>query len=164
MKTGRSRKGMTLVELLIVMIIIGILASMLMLTCIQSTARAHATRIVSDLESLREECIIHYSHTESWPDCFSDISKEVQSGFTPEKLNEKGFSVFNSGDLGCVMFNIAKTTPRVRSSMGRISQESGLYFIATSPDLESRKDLSLYDGSSATGFIVKLFRCSNTLD
>lgn len=164
MKRGSKKQGMTLVELLIVMIIIGILASMLILTCIESTPRAHATRIVSDLESLREGCIIHYSHTETWPDSFSDISNNVQSGLTPDALNSKGFSVFNSGDFGCVMFDIAKTSSRVRSSMGRLSNESGLFFTPSSSDLDSRDDISLYDGSSETGFIVKLFRCSNHAD
>ena len=53
MKRKKSRKGFTLIELLIVMTVIGILSGSLLLTMGSSTDKAEATRIVTDLNSLR---------------------------------------------------------------------------------------------------------------
>ncbi|MEG1602950.1 MAG: prepilin-type N-terminal cleavage/methylation domain-containing protein, partial [Cloacibacillus sp.] len=56
---GAGRKGFTLVELLIVIIIIGILAGMMMLATAGVIAKAEATRIVSNLRTLKSAAIMY---------------------------------------------------------------------------------------------------------
>jgi general secretion pathway protein G len=58
-RTGR--KGFTLVELLIVIIIIGILAGAMMMLLGSSSDRADATKIISDLRSLKSASLQFYA-------------------------------------------------------------------------------------------------------
>ena len=49
----RTRKGFTLVELLIVVAIVGVLATMMSLTASEQTPKAKAAKIVADFRTLR---------------------------------------------------------------------------------------------------------------
>lgn len=65
---GAGRKGFTLVELLIAIIIIGILAGMMMLATTDVIAKAEATRIVSNLRTLKSAVILYQSENGKLPD------------------------------------------------------------------------------------------------
>lgn len=65
---GAGRKGFTLVELLIVIIIIGILAGMMMLATTDVIAKAEATRIVSNLRTLKSAVILYQSENGKLPE------------------------------------------------------------------------------------------------
>ena len=67
---GRSR-GFTLVEMLIVIIIIGILAGMMMLSTGAATDKAEATRIVSDMRSMKTACVMYYADSGEWPEAIN---------------------------------------------------------------------------------------------
>lgn len=64
-KVMKKRAGFTLVELLIVIIIIGILAGAMLLVAGSGTDKAEATKIVSNLRSLKAAALMYYADNPS---------------------------------------------------------------------------------------------------
>lgn len=56
----RTKRGFTLVELLIVIVVIGILSAMMMLSSTEAVASAKAAKIVNDLQTLRRAALAWY--------------------------------------------------------------------------------------------------------
>lgn len=80
MKTERKRRsagGFTLVELLIVIIIIGILAGALLLITGAGSDKAEATRIVSDLRSLKSAAMMYHADN---PDATAPLITSLTPG------------------------------------------------------------------------------------
>ena len=55
------RKGFTLVELLIVIVVIGILSAMMMLSSTEAVSSARAADIISDLRNLKTAALAWYA-------------------------------------------------------------------------------------------------------
>lgn len=67
-----KKKGFTLVEVLVVMIIVGALSSILMISAVTAMDRAEATKIVADLKNIKSASILYFADKSAWPS--GDIS------------------------------------------------------------------------------------------
>jgi len=61
MKNYAKRRGFTLVELLIVIVVIGILSAMMMLSSTEAVSSAKAAKIISDLRNLKTAALAWYA-------------------------------------------------------------------------------------------------------
>ena len=91
---ARKRKGFSLVELLIVIIIIGILASAMLLLMGTAEDKAEATAILSDMRSMKSAMIIFKLEKGRWPERTSDDA-EIQRLFGGASL--ENFVSFPAG-------------------------------------------------------------------
>lgn len=93
-----KRKGFTLVELLIVIVVIGILSSMMMISSTEAVTSAKASNIVSNLRNLKTAALAYYvdsmdyvANIKAAPAGFSlDIAKYLTD---EKKLTEPGYDV-----------------------------------------------------------------------
>lgn len=92
-KDMKKRPAFTLVELLIVIIIIGILSGSMMLIAGSGTDKAEATRIVSDLRTIKSASLMYYSEEGTWAD---DIEK--LEPFLDKNLASTDFAIVGSTD------------------------------------------------------------------
>ncbi len=61
MRFTSSRRGFTLVELLIVIVVIGILSAMMMMSSSEAVSSAKATAIISDLRNLKTAALAYFA-------------------------------------------------------------------------------------------------------
>ncbi|MBR1657924.1 MAG: type II secretion system protein [Synergistaceae bacterium] len=88
MKKATKRKGFTLVELLIVIVVIGILSAMMMLSSTEAVTSAKASNIISNLRNLKTAALAYYvdhldyledSKNSSATISMSDVAKYLNS-------------------------------------------------------------------------------------
>ena len=73
-----SRKGFTLVELLIVIVVIGVLSTMMMLSSTEAVSSAKASNIVSNLRNLKTAALAWYVDNLSTADTVNISSKRTE--------------------------------------------------------------------------------------
>lgn len=90
MKREIRRKGFTLVELLIVIVVIGILSAMMMISSSEAVASAKATNIVNNLRAMKVAALSYYEeHSDKTEFTDNDLSKENLIRYL-QKTNDGG--------------------------------------------------------------------------
>ena len=133
------RGGFTLVELLIVIIIIAILAGMMMMSTGSATDRAEATKIVSDLRSMKSAALMYYVDYKEWP--FSgvasgggwDKSIEKYMDRSLDKRYEALWFRANNPEHEKIYIGvkISEFAPRVQKILQEMRDDVGLYGTTT---------------------------------
>lgn len=77
------RRGFSLIEVLIVIIVVGILVGILFVSSNNTTDKAEATKIVNNLRVLKSACLLYYADHGKWPVDLGD-----QKGKVINKIND----------------------------------------------------------------------------
>lgn len=117
-KENYARKGFTLVELLIVIVVIGILSAMMMLSSTEAMSSAKASNIVSNLRNLKTATLAWYAdHVDlvsldlSVTDGLSSHNDEILKYF-----NNEGSITLKGNDAGGGSYSIVSSTNGKNSS------------------------------------------------
>ena len=131
--------GFTLIEMLMVIIIIGALTATVMLSVSSATDKANASKIVSNLRSLKAACIMYYADNERWPsaDTYFDGVQSTDDGIKRsiesylDKIPEKGYKIYAAidGTNGCTVSysNADVLTDNVKDKLKKMASNAGLY-------------------------------------
>ena len=135
-KLMKKRTGFTLVELLIVIIIIGILAGAMLLVAGSGTDKANATKIISDMRSLKAAALMKWADTSDWNWISGDITTQLGTYMDRDISQAKvaTYSIvegeFVSGDIyvkaETIDPNVGKKIQEVKDQSGvTISKDTG---------------------------------------
>lgn len=113
-------------ELLIVIIIIGMLASAMMLLMGTAEDKAEATAIISDMRSMKSVMLIFKLDKGHWPDLADATdSAEVKKMLGGAKTDE--FELTSSGDLYAYLtFDLGSRSSGVRNKLRLMAPSTGL--------------------------------------
>ena len=138
-----KKSGFTLIELLIVITVISILSGGMMLTMGASTDKAEATRIVTDLHSLKLAAGLYYA--DNIGSALSpDISELKEYVTAPDKLDSSLYE-FKDGELSgqwFVGYKVDSASEGVRERLKDMAASNGLRTSVTSSDTD------VYDGGT----------------
>jgi prepilin-type N-terminal cleavage/methylation domain-containing protein len=134
-KLSKPKRAFTLVEILLVIFIIGILAGSLLLSMGASRDRSAATRIVSDLMTLKRTAMLFFSDNGRWPDesdydrLNSYLTGRVQ--LQPWDEDSGRYAIRRQETLGTVYAAVRVTdefggSPRIRELLERDSSKYDL--------------------------------------
>jgi general secretion pathway protein G len=155
------RKGFTLVELLIVMVIIGILASTLMLTMGGGRGKAEATKIVSDLRNLKAAALMYYADNDKWPgggtDTWQWVTVSLDKYLDREYADGASVDLYVVKDGSAVFVGYGKIEDNaIKNSLKGIAKDVALYG-TTDVSTPSSNDIvtpNYYDGDNYVWMLV----------
>ena len=120
----KKSKGFTLVELLIVVVIIGILAGMMMLSTGSATAKAEATKIVSDMRNMKAAAIMFYADGGGWPTKLGDLSAyldgKIASADTTKKIGITTYAIASPDSVLSIQGTVEAGQENVLTALGKL--------------------------------------------
>jgi prepilin-type N-terminal cleavage/methylation domain-containing protein len=153
---NRKARGFTMIEVLIVVAIIGILATFLLPNIVQAHYKARASKIVSDLRIIRDTCLRYHMEKNTWPRSrtWGRIPPELLSYLPPGTLfdipgwdvslaftnysnksdkwvDQQGYRVVIRTRIQNIMLanRVSRTAPNLFSEV-RINKKRGMFFVA----------------------------------
>lgn len=130
--------GFTLIEMLIVIVIIGILAAMILMGGRSAVDKAEATKIISDLRTMKSAIVMYYVDYGSWPvwaSAGSSYTKGASTEVYPTKYVEKlpagenywiGAMTLNSS-LAFSVAGVGSLDVGVRKALASQAEQNHLY-------------------------------------
>ena len=175
MKNNRNmkRRGFTLVELLIVIVVIGVLSAMMMLSSTEAVSSARASNIVSNLRNLKTAALAFYiDHVDSYDLSTIDAAAKLDADGIKAKIlkymgndsnnitDDYGF-IGEGPDTWFVYYNI-KNDANVKSKLaGRAASVGLLGATASSGTGDTTKPTFTKNGATykdTDGFVAMFIR------
>jgi len=132
---SKSKRAFTLVEILLTILIIGILSGSLLLTSAHSRDRSAATRIVSDLMTLKRAAMLFFSDNGRWPgeNDYDRLNSYMAGHIQLQAWDEDSgvYAIRRQEALGTVYAAVRVAdefggSPRIREFLARDSSEYSL--------------------------------------
>ncbi len=148
-----KRKGFTLVELLIVIVIIGILAGAMMMLMGSSTDKAEATKIISDLRTMKGAVLQYYADNSGYPDVTDGDEADVLEKYIDKKLPATDYDLALSGDV--VFVGRVVPTAGAGEKLGDTAENDGIlmYYGASTNDVSAYPEVDKTNTPAADQFV-----------
>ena len=156
-RNNMKRRGFTLVELLIVIVVIGILSAMMMLSSTEAVTSAKASNIVSDMRNLKTAALAYYVDN---LDAFSSVAtvnaasldlKYITPYLNNSKISTTGYKLDQnaSGDwyLEYTIQGTQTEKTSIQQKLAGRSKSVGLY------NAQKQDTANLYSKNDATVYM-----------